>query len=145
MKNNDERILKGIKLTVWKRSLYKTINQMGARPRINFKKPSWKMSCILNLRVGTAKIEELDILNIHKKKLQVKNYKPFFKINPCYGCGKLHLFKNCLFKHKNYHICGRKGHQFSHCRLGGGNYSKNKRRGKYTIEQTTTKKYTENT
>ena len=57
---------------------------------------------ILNLGAYTAKTEEWDISNIHtiKNKPQGKKNKPFFKINPYYGCRGLHLFKDCLFKHK---------------------------------------------
>ena len=57
---------------------------------------------ILNLRADTEKIEERVISNIYsiKGKSQGKKNKPFFKINLCYGCGELHLFKDCPFKHK---------------------------------------------
>ena len=94
------------------------------------------------MRAETAKIQERDISNIHtiKNKPQGKKNKLFFRINPCYGCGELHLFKDCSFKHKKYHTCGCKGHKFSPCRLGGRNYSKNKKQVQYTTEQATTEK-----
>ena len=97
---------------------------------------------ILNLRTDTAKIKERDVSNIHtiKNKPQGKKNKPFFKINPCYRRGKLHLSKDCPFKHKKCHTCGHKEHKFSHSRLGGGNYSKNKKQLQYTTEQATTEK-----
>ena len=52
---------------------------------------------ILDLGADTAKIEEQDISNIHtiKNKPQGKKNELFFKINLCYGCGELHLFKDC--------------------------------------------------
>ena len=103
---------------------------------------------ILNLRADTVKSEERDISNIHKikSKPQGKKNKPFFKINPCYECGGLHLFKYCPFKHKKWHTCWREGHKFSHCRLGGGNYPKNpKNRYSAQLNKQQLKKYKENT
>ena len=96
---------------------------------------------ILNLRADTAKIEEQDISNIHaiKKKLQGKN-KPYFKINLCYGCGELHLFKDCPFKHKKCFACGFKGHKFSHCRRKVKTMIKNNNLVQYTTEHATIKK-----
>ena len=47
---------------------------------------------VLNLRADTAKIKEWDLSNIHTIKNKPQG-KPFFKINPCYRCRKLHLFK----------------------------------------------------
>ena len=39
--------------------------------------------------INTAKIKERYVTDIHtlKNKPQVKKDKPFFNINPCYGCG----------------------------------------------------------
>ena len=54
-------------------------------------------------------MEKRDISNIHTiKKTQSKKNKPFFKINPCYECGELHLFKDCPFEHKNATLAGTK-------------------------------------
>ena len=96
---------------------------------------------ILNLRADTAKIEERDISNIPaiKKKLQGKKNKPYFKINPCYGCGELNLFKDCPFKHKKCFACGFKGHKFSHCRRKVKTKTK-KNLVKYTTEHATIEK-----
>ena len=65
---------------------------------------------ILNLRADTAKIEERDISNIHtiKSKAQGKKNKPSVKINPCYGCGDLHLFKDVHLNTKNAILKGTK-------------------------------------
>ena len=62
------------------------------------------------MRADTAKIEEWDISTIYriKNKPQGKKNKPFFKINPCYESGELHLFKDCPFKHKNAILAGTK-------------------------------------
>ena len=53
--------------------------------------------------------------------------------------------ENCIYlktfhlnTKKKCHIYGHKGHKFSHCRLGEGNYSKKKKWVQYTTEQTTT-------
>ena len=115
-------------------------------PKITLQSLAEECQRILNLSADTAKIEERDISNIHsiKNKSQGKKNKPFFKINPCYGCGGLHLFNHCPFKHKKWHTCGCKGHKFSHCRLGGGNFSKKKKKEQYTSEQAAIELYKEN-
>ena len=97
---------------------------------------------ILNLRADAAKIEERDISNIHtiKKKLQGKKSKPYFKINPCYRPGELHLFDDYPFKHKKCSACGFKGHKFSHCRRKVKTKIKDNNLVQYTLKHATIKK-----
>ena len=65
---------------------------------------------ILDLRADTAKIEESDISHIHAVRNKPKGRKKetSFKINSCFGCGKLHLFKNYPFKNKECKNCRKK-------------------------------------
>ena len=92
---------------------------------------------ILNLRADMAKIEEQDIFHIHavQNKPKCKKKETSFKINPCFGCGKLHLFKNCPFKNKEGKNRGNKGHKFSHCKKKPKSKIKNKNLIHCTIEQ----------
>ena len=57
---------------------------------------------ILNLRADMVKIEDQDISHIHAvwNKPKGRKKETSFKSNPCFGCGELHLFKNCPFKNK---------------------------------------------
>ena len=97
--------------------------------------------CILNLIADTAKVEERDISNIHT----IKNHK-VRKINHLAKLIRVTGVENCIYlktvhlNTKKCHTCRRKGHKFSHCRLGGGNYSKNKKQVQFTTEQATTEK-----
>ncbi len=94
------------------------------------------------MRADTAKIEERDISNIHtiKNKPQGKKNKPFFKINLCYRCGELHLFKDCLFKHKNTILAGAKTQILTLQTWRGELFKKKKKWVQFTTEQATTEK-----
>ena len=66
---------------------------------------------ILNLRADAAKIEERNISHIYAVRNMPKIKKKqetSFKINPCFGCGELHLFK----KTKSVKIMGTKDINF---------------------------------
>ena len=129
--------IQGLNLPSEKKVCTRLLTKLEQDQKIALQSLAEECQHILNLRADTTKIEEWDISNIHiiKNKPQGKKNKPFFKINPCYRCGELHLFKEYPFKYKKCHTCRCKGHKFSPCRLGVGNYSKDKKRVQYTTEQ----------
>ena len=61
--------------------------------------------------------------------------KKLLKIDPSFGCGEVHLFKNSHFKNKECKNCGNKGHKFSHYRKKPQNKMKNNNLVHCTIEQ----------
>ena len=53
-------------------------------------------------------------INAVKQKQQKERFA--HKINPCYGCGQIHYYKECPFRRKECFNCGKKGHNYMHCR-----------------------------
>ena len=95
------------------------LSKLEQDPQLTVQKIAEECQRIVNLRHDNAKIEERDISHIHtvKQRPHGKKHTNFsFKINPCFGCGELHLYKYCQFKNKSCRNCGKVGHKGSHCR-----------------------------
>ena len=65
---------------------------------------------IENLRYDTARIEERHISKINTIKQKQHKETIARKIKPCYGCGRVHYYKKCLFRRKE---CLNKGPKWS--------------------------------
>ena len=116
--------IQGLTLPSEKEVRTRLLTKLERHQKITLQSLAEECQRILNCRADAAKIQERDISNIYtiKNKPQGKKNKPFFKMNLCYGRGEFHLFKDYPFKHKNCHTYRCKGHKFSHCKLGQGNY-----------------------
>ena len=53
-------------------------------------------------------------MNVVKQKQRKINVAS--KINPCYGCGQIHYYKECPFRRKECFNCDHKGHRHTHSR-----------------------------
>ena len=87
------------------------MSNLEPNPKISLQIVAEECEQLENLQHDMARIEERDISKINAIKQKQHKEKFAREINPCYGCGQIHYYKECPFRREECFNCGQKRSQ----------------------------------